>query len=492
MMITKLILFTTMIAIISSQQYSPLNSAQISELLIRHNLYRAMKCQAPLTWDPVAADVAYKYATACVYAHNADRSDQYIAAGYVCPNDQWSDCSYTLGENIAEGTTGYYSLSDFVDLWVGENKTFLPPSGSGCPLYGDGTCNCGHYTQVMWSSTFQVGCGLASCSGMDFLVCDYNVPGNFNPETTPVYPSQYCTAGPSSCEAVSNDGGAPTNVVNPTSSPVSNVNIPTFNVPNAPTSSNTPATGSSGTTILISIQVKVNAPLTTVQINNLAQGLGQIYETIPGITSISVSYSYNTSTKTYTFSISVGVTNGDYSSFQNQALATSTLNSAKSAVSQQTSNSGIIDSYIVNGSQDINNNNDSTSPSFIATHWWIFLIVGGVVALVIVVVAVYFVKKHAFKLAPNRIGATGAATLNTSDITINMNNIPNNSQNGGATTNTSDITINVNNTPNNVQHGQYGQYGGATLNTSDITINMNNTPNNGQNGQYGQYGQYGV
>jgi uncharacterized protein YkwD len=37
---------------------------------------------------------------------------------------------------------------------------------------------CGHYTQVVWSSTKIVGCGVASCGGGDVWVCNYDPPGN--------------------------------------------------------------------------------------------------------------------------------------------------------------------------------------------------------------------------------------------------------------------------------------------------------------------------
>ncbi|MCI5139186.1 MAG: hypothetical protein D3922_12405, partial [Candidatus Electrothrix sp. AR1] len=47
--------------------------------------------------------------------------------------------------------------------------------------YATNSCHsvCGHYTQVVWRSTKEVGCGMASCNDKAQLwVCQYNPRGN--------------------------------------------------------------------------------------------------------------------------------------------------------------------------------------------------------------------------------------------------------------------------------------------------------------------------
>jgi hypothetical protein len=69
------------------------------------------------------------------------------------------------------------SVAQLVDIWGGEKQFFMygvfpnvaNPPGSLV----------GHYTQVVWRDTTEVGCGLATANGNDILVCNYNPPGNF-------------------------------------------------------------------------------------------------------------------------------------------------------------------------------------------------------------------------------------------------------------------------------------------------------------------------
>ena len=47
------------------------------------------------------------------------------------------------------------------------------------PETGGFSADTGHFTQVVWRGTREVGCGHAQCNGNDIWVCQYDPPGNF-------------------------------------------------------------------------------------------------------------------------------------------------------------------------------------------------------------------------------------------------------------------------------------------------------------------------
>jgi len=145
--------------------------ANLMGITLYHNQVRAMVQTTPplpaMQWDPELAAYAAQWAAMCkdggdsvngLVDHNPNRQN---VAGYAY-----------IGENIF-GAGGNATAKGAVDSWASEGANFTPPN----------TCNgiCGHYTQVVWRTSVNLGCALQNCPGLQFgstIVCDYGPGGN--------------------------------------------------------------------------------------------------------------------------------------------------------------------------------------------------------------------------------------------------------------------------------------------------------------------------
>lgn len=132
-------------------------------MVAAHNSWRQRVGVPPLTWSTSAAKVAQSWANQlkntqnCQMSHNPDRGE--------------------YGENIYWSSGRSSTSKDVVNSWGSEVQDYD---------YATNQCNrgkmCGHYTQVVWRDTTQVGCGKASCDSVEIWVCNYSPPGNYNGE----------------------------------------------------------------------------------------------------------------------------------------------------------------------------------------------------------------------------------------------------------------------------------------------------------------------
>jgi len=129
-----------------------------AQFIAAHNARRGKHCAQPLTWSPQLAGVAQGWANTlvrkgCKFEHSGGQ----------------------YGENLAAGSSGSLDPEGVVAMWYDEIKSF-DFAGGGFSM------QTGHFTQVVWRGTSQVGCGVASCNGLDIYVCNYDPAGNVEGE----------------------------------------------------------------------------------------------------------------------------------------------------------------------------------------------------------------------------------------------------------------------------------------------------------------------
>ncbi|XP_065937356.1 cysteine-rich venom protein latisemin [Magallana gigas] len=157
-----------------------LNSEQEQEVVDAHNAARLRASSSnmmKMRYNKVLAAQAQAHADSCVEAHSGLAS-----------------------ENMFFSSANTINMSQAVHNWEIEKYDYD---------YDTNTCKegraCGHYTQVVWASSDEVGCGASNKCGGDYkthIVCQYLPSGNYagvRPFKTGA-PCSDCTACGHSCE----------------------------------------------------------------------------------------------------------------------------------------------------------------------------------------------------------------------------------------------------------------------------------------------------
>jgi hypothetical protein len=147
-----------------------LTALQRQDMLAAHNRWRSRVGVPALSWSGDLAASAARWAahlgrgTACemVHSDNLEIGENIYWASAI----QWSD-GRTSVQDVA--------ASFVVDVWGRESADYQPATN---------TCRagktCGHYTQIVWKTTREVGCALRVCDAKDQVwVCQYLPTGNY-------------------------------------------------------------------------------------------------------------------------------------------------------------------------------------------------------------------------------------------------------------------------------------------------------------------------
>jgi pathogenesis-related protein 1 len=146
-----------------------LTRAQSEEVVRAHNAWRRKAGVPPLGW---AEDLATRAQARATYlaGHGCG-----IEHGPLPPN---------VGENLcwvgSVRAAGHKDELDAVtptwviDAWGAESADYSVEHGTCAPHR-----ECAHYTQIVWATTAEVGCGTAVCPTLDQIwVCNYRPRGN--------------------------------------------------------------------------------------------------------------------------------------------------------------------------------------------------------------------------------------------------------------------------------------------------------------------------
>jgi hypothetical protein len=156
---------------LSNAQLDPTSQTAILDI---HNRERRAVGVPEVTWSPSLATDAQNWAN---YLASLNlRPYRPPDVGQIPPHSQFTT-NGGQGENLAWGTRGGFSAATLAQGWADERSNYVPGSPVGNMGVPDRVY--GHYTQMVWRSTTQIGCAMGSDANQDYLVCRYLPAGNY-------------------------------------------------------------------------------------------------------------------------------------------------------------------------------------------------------------------------------------------------------------------------------------------------------------------------
>lgn len=144
-------------------------------MLETHNQVRAAVAVMPLTWSSQMTSYAQEWATYLANNNNCEMKHRSVAG--INPLNVGENLYWASAVKWSDGRTEIQAVTptQVATAWADEKVDYNYASNS-CAL---GKA-CGHYTQMVWNTTTEVGCAMALCSDKGQIwVCNYNPPGNY-------------------------------------------------------------------------------------------------------------------------------------------------------------------------------------------------------------------------------------------------------------------------------------------------------------------------
>ena len=149
---------------IRDANYSVRQTSDIaSRILALHNAERRRLRVPDLAWNPHLEREAAEWAEYLSHRGVLEHADDRTRNG--------------AGENLWMGTSGGWDVDGMVDMFLDERRYYRHATFPDVSRTGN-WADVGHYTQIVWRDTREVGCAVATARGNDVLVCRYYPAGN--------------------------------------------------------------------------------------------------------------------------------------------------------------------------------------------------------------------------------------------------------------------------------------------------------------------------
>ena len=163
-LVASLVAFSSAVRVSAEQGRTGPITAFAQAILNEHNRARDEAGVPRLQWSGKLAGEAQRWAETLAFEGWLRHSSRGESGG--------------AGENLWMGTAGYYGPEAMIGAFVDEKRHYLHgtfPRVSRTGRWED----VGHYTQIVWRNTREVGCAVGRNGRDDFLVCRYWPSGNW-------------------------------------------------------------------------------------------------------------------------------------------------------------------------------------------------------------------------------------------------------------------------------------------------------------------------
>ena len=164
-----------------AQNYTQNEPQQFAGILASHNKVRQKFNQQSLIWSDSLANYAQQWVNRlaetqnCQMLHRPNYKGEHDSEGYLQVHGE--NLFWASPETLANGTNKlqHFSPTEVVAAWAEEEAYYDYQTNSCQPGQ-----QCGHFTQMVWHESRQVGCAKAMCGDKSQIwACNYHPRGNY-------------------------------------------------------------------------------------------------------------------------------------------------------------------------------------------------------------------------------------------------------------------------------------------------------------------------